>query len=217
MRERIITTLTDYKYVIALVSVFNFLLTPIHIALSGLNPGYVIVINFTLVILGGSLIASTRLSKTFTYILGLLTLIAIWMEYAHQGSKPLMVFRLFISFALFTNFCILLLEQLRKIKEVNLQFILMPILGFLFLGLIGGILFEAIDISDPNSFRQVADFSSYSFYYFSFISITTVGYGDITPLTAPAQSLTLVLNIIGQFYLAIIIAVFVGKYINVKS
>lgn len=217
MRERIRATLTDYKYVIALVSVFNFLLTPIHIALSGFNPGYVIVINFTLVILGSSLIASTKLAKAFTYILGLLSLIAIWMEFAHEGSKSLMVFRLVISLALFVNFCILLLGQLRKIKEVNLQFILMPILGFLFLGLIGGILFEAIDISDPNSFRRVADFSNYSFYYFSFISITTVGYGDITPLTAPAQSLTLVLNIIGQFYLAIVIAVFVGKYINVKS
>lgn len=217
MRERIRATLIDYKYVIALISVFNFLLTPIHIALSGFNPGYVIVVNFTLVILGSSLIASTKLAKAFTYILGLLTLLAIWMEFAHAGSIPLMVFRLVISLALFANFCILLLGQLRKIKQVNLQFILMPILGFLFLGIIGGILFEAIDIADPNSFRRVADFSAYSFYYFSFISITTVGYGDITPLTAPAQSLTLVLNIIGQFYLAIVIAVFVGKYINVKS
>lgn len=217
MRERISATLTDYKYVIALVSVFNFLLTPIHITISGFNPGYVIVINFTLVILGSSLIASTKFAKAFTYILGILSLIAIWMEYAYEGFESLVVFRLIISLALFVNFCILLLGQLRKIKEVNLQFILMPILGFLFLGLIGGILFEAIDHSDPNSFRRVADFSNYSFYYFSFISITTVGYGDITPLTASAQSLTLVLNIIGQFYLAIVIAVFVGKYINVKS
>ena len=47
--------------------------------------------------------------------------------------------------------------------------------------------------------------------------MTSVGYGDITPITAPAQSLTLVMNIIGQFYLVIVIGVFVGKYINVKS
>ena len=217
MRERVRTTLKDYKYVIALVSVFSFLLTPIHIALSSFSAAYIVVINFTFIILGSSLIASTKLTKIVTYILGLLTLIAIWLEFGHQGHIPLMVFRLSISFALFANFCFLLLRQLRKIKEINLQFILMPILGFLYLGIIGGILFETIDLVDPNSFRQIADFSAYSFYYFSFISITTVGYGDITPLTAPAQSLTLVLNIIGQFYLAIVIAVFVGKYINVKS
>ena len=217
MRERVRTTLTDYKYLIALVSVFNFLLTPIHIALSGFSPAYVVVTNFTFIILGSSLIASRKLTKTFTYILGLLTLTGIWMEFGHEGHMPLMVFRLGISLALFVNFCVLLLGQLRKIKEINLQFILMPILGFLYLGIIGGILFETINLVDSNSFRQIANFSAYSFYYFSFISITTVGYGDITPLTAPAQSLTLVLNIIGQFYLAIVIAVFVGKYINVKS
>ena len=85
------------------------------------------------------------------------------------------------------------------------------------MGIIGGILFESIHLMDPKSFKLIAGFSGYSFYYFSFISITTVGYGDITPLTALAQSLTLVLNVIGQFYLTIIIAVFVGKYINVKS
>ena len=93
----------------------------------------------------------------------------------------------------------------------------MPILGFLYLGIIGGILFEVMHFFDSHSFKLVHGFSGFSFYYFSFISITTVGYGDITPLTSPAQSLTLVMNIIGQFYLAIVIAVFVGKYINVKS
>jgi hypothetical protein len=94
---------------------------------------------------------------------------------------------------------------------------MLPILGFLFLGIIGGTLFELMHFFDSSSFNMVSGFSGFSFYYFSFISITTVGYGDITPMTAPAQSLTLVLNIIGQFYLAIVIAVFVGKYINEKS
>ena len=93
----------------------------------------------------------------------------------------------------------------------------MPILGFLYLGIIGGILFEVMHFFDSHSFKLAHGFSGFSFYYFSFISITTVGYGDITPLTSPAQSLTMVMNIIGQFYLAIVIAVFVGKYINVKS
>jgi len=62
-----------------------------------------------------------------------------------------------------------------------------------------------------------SSYSGYIFYYFSFISVTTVGYGDVTPITSQAQSITLTMNIIGQFYLAIVIAVFVGKYINVKS
>lgn len=217
MKQKINTTLIDYKYVIALISVFNFLLTPIHIAISGFDSAYVVVINFTIVILGSSLIASTKIAKSITYVLGSVVLFFIWSEFSNDDNRAIMLTRLVVSLALFINFCVLLLKQLRKIKKVNLQFILMPILGFLYLGIIGGILFEVMHFFDSSSFTLIQGFSGFSFYYFSFISITTVGYGDITPLTAPAQSLTLVMNIIGQFYLAIVIAVFVGKYINVKS
>ena len=195
---------------------FSFLLTPIHIAINGLNPAYVIVVNYTLVILSSSLIASMKRAKFITYILGLLTLLAVWLEFSNTDSKPILIYRLIFSFLLFACFCIILIRQLLKIKDVNLQFILVPLLGFLYLGIIGGILFETIHLLDSNSFLLMDGYSGYSFYYFSFISITTVGYGDITPLTAPAQSLTLVMNIIGQFYLAIVIGVFVGKYINTK-
>ena len=215
--NKVKTLMENYKYLIALLSVFNFLLTPIHIAISSFNPAYIIVINYTLVILSSSLIASMKRAKLITYILGFLTLLAIWLEFSNNDSKSILICRLVLSFLLFACFCIILIRQLLKIKEINLQFILGPILGFLYLGIIGGALFEFVHFLDANSFQLVKGYSGYSFYYFSFISITSVGYGDITPITAPAQSLTLVMNIIGQFYLVIVMGVFVGKYINVKS
>lgn len=196
---------------------FNFLLTPIHIGIGDLDPAYVVVVNYTLVIVSSSLLASKRITKWITYIVGCLTLLTIWMEFSSSNLMPTVIWRLVFSLLLFICFCVILIIQLLKSREVNLQFILGPLLGFLYLGIIGGILFEAIYFLDSNSFHLVDGFSGYSFYYFSFISITTVGYGDIIPLTAPAQSLTLVMNIIGQFYLAIVIGVFVGKYINTKS
>jgi hypothetical protein len=206
----------SYKYLIALVTAFNFLLTPVHIALGHFNPSYVVVINYTLVIISSSLLASKKTAKLTSYIIGVLTLSAIWLEFTDANSKSFLICRLVFSFVLFACFSVILIRQLLKIKKVNLQFVLGPLLGFLYLGILGGILFEAINFLNPNSFQIIKGFSGFSFYYFSFISITTVGYGDITPLTAPAQSLTLVMNIIGQFYLAIVIGVFVGKYINTK-
>lgn len=209
--------ITDYKYLIALLAAFNFLLTPLHIALSGFGAAYVVVVNYTLVILSSSLIASEKSGKIIAYIFGFLTILVIWLEFSYPNIKPILIGRLLASFLLFAFFCVTLIRQLLKIKEVNLRFILGPLLGFLYLGIIGGILFESIHLIHPKSFQLIPGFSGYSFYYFSFISITTVGYGDITPITAPAQALTLVMNIIGQFYLAIVIGVFVGKYINEKS
>jgi len=215
--KKLVAFFDEYKYLIALVSTLNFLLTPIHIDISGLNATHVVVINYSLVILASSLIASNKKTRARTYILGFIAMSFIWIEYMRNVSTMIEVLRLVSSLVLFTNFCVLLVQQLRNIKTMNLKFILGPLLGFIYLGIIGGILFEFTHLVAPGSFQFTENFSGYSFYYFSFISITTVGYGDITPLTASAQSLTLVMNIIGQFYLAIVIGVFVGKYINEKS
>ena len=209
--------LDKYKYLIALISVLNFLLTPLHASIGGVNPAYAVVINYTLVILASSLIASSPKTKLRAYILGSIALVFIWMEFSSPYSETVKVLRLLTSLMLFIYFCILLLNQLKRIDKINLQFILGPILGFIYLGVIGGILFEFMHLVDPSSFHLRGYLSGYIFYYFSFISITTVGYGDITPLTPQAQAVTLVMNIVGQFYLAIVIAVFVGKYINVKE
>ena len=48
------------------------------------------------------------------------------------------------------------------------------------------------------------------FDYYSFMTLTTVGYGDITPLRPPATSLTWIEAVFGQFYIAVIVAQLVG-------
>ncbi|MGK0391285.1 MAG: voltage-gated potassium channel [Maribacter sp.] len=55
------------------------------------------------------------------------------------------------------------------------------------------------------------------FTYFSFVTLTNLGYGDITPLTPPSQSMALFLAISGQLYLAIVVGILVGKFILFRS
>ena len=50
--------------------------------------------------------------------------------------------------------------------------------------------------------------------YYSFVTITTIGYGDITPLTSQARSLSLLEAVFGQLYLAVVIARLVGIQIT---
>ncbi len=52
--------------------------------------------------------------------------------------------------------------------------------------------------------------------YFSFVTITTLGYGDITPLTQTARSLSFAEAIVGQFYIAVLVAGLVSAYISSK-
>ena len=49
--------------------------------------------------------------------------------------------------------------------------------------------------------------------YFSFVTLTSIGYGDLTPIGAPARSVAMFEGVIGQLYLAILIARLVGIHI----
>ena len=54
------------------------------------------------------------------------------------------------------------------------------------------------------------------FLYHSFITLTTVGYGDITPSSFPARFLCISEAIIGQIYLVVVVSGFVGLFIARK-
>jgi voltage-gated potassium channel len=50
--------------------------------------------------------------------------------------------------------------------------------------------------------------------YFSLVTLATVGYGDILPRSETARMMAMIEAVVGQFYVAVIVAVFVGMYAN---
>jgi len=44
------------------------------------------------------------------------------------------------------------------------------------------------------------------------VTLATVGYGDILPVTTTARMLAMIEAVVGQFYVAVVVAIFVGKY-----
>ena len=55
------------------------------------------------------------------------------------------------------------------------------------------------------------------FLYYSLVTLTTLGYGDITPITYIAGSLAVLEAIFGQLYLVVLVAWLVGMYVSKKS
>ena len=90
---------------------------------------------------------------------------------------------------------------------------------YLIIGLLWAALFSLLESTCPGSFSggvldhagSVAD-RLQSFVYFSFITLTTLGYGDITPQTQGAGALCQAEAIVGQFFMAILVARFVSMY-----
>ena len=81
-----------------------------------------------------------------------------------------------------------------------------------------GSLFDLVETLAPGSFQINVDTAGpveirwRTLIFFSFMTLTTFGYGDVTPTTAQAQSLTAIEGVIGVLYLAVLIARIMGIY-----
>jgi uncharacterized membrane protein len=74
----------------------------------------------------------------------------------------------------------------------------------------------------PDSFQSMQHNSKWfllfpDFVYFSFVTMTTLGFGDISPNLPVARFLVYLEAIVGQFYLAILVASLVGSRMSTLS
>jgi hypothetical protein len=91
--------------------------------------------------------------------------------------------------------------------------------GYLLLGIIWALVYSAVETASPGSFTSATSSKTEMvagrldrgvLSYYSFITLATVGYGDVTPSTPLARTLAWIEAITGQFYLAILVAGLVG-------
>ena len=112
-----------------------------------------------------------------------------------------------------------LIRQVARSKIVSRDVILESINGYLLMGLSGSILVALVGRIQEHAFSfsnpQVNNFSESI--YFGFITQTTIGFGDITPVSDLARLLTITMGISGQLYIAIIIAMLIGKYLSQQA
>ena len=143
-------------------------------------------------------------------------LVAIWLS--HFVNTPFL--RLVgnccgILFFAFT--IIIILSAIFRENEVTLDVIYGAIAVYLLMALMWAFIYEVIDTLKPNAFSvtgEALEVSRHHFFYYSFVTITTVGYGDITPVSLVARSFSILEMLIGQIYLVVLIARLVGIHIS---
>jgi hypothetical protein len=77
---------------------------------------------------------------------------------------------------------------------------------YLLLGISFSFIYQSIDHFSPAAFAGIEDVDRVTFSYFSFITMTTVGYGDITPSSDTARMLAVFEAVMGQVFLVVIVA-----------
>ncbi len=182
---------------------------------SGRGFGWQIPLLFTLVMLS-ALSTVSRNRRHFFFVTGLLILglVPQWLGAFEIGHVQMAGRGLIAVFLLYV--CALILQMVLSPRSVTPEVILAALCVYLLLGLVWGICYHLLEYVDPGSFsipeamldgaadRQRAIGSALS--YFSYVTITSLGYGDITPSASLARSLATVEAIIGQIYLVTLIA-----------
>ena len=116
-----------------------------------------------------------------------------------------------------------IIQQVWKAKRVTKNVVIGLMSGYISLGFLAFFLFMSIELVNPGSFQGILmennDFEvrSDNILYYAYITLLTIGYGEIVPLTAIAQKAAVLVGLVGQFYMVIITAVVVEKYIKHSS
>jgi voltage-gated potassium channel len=120
----------------------------------------------------------------------------------------------------------LVVQALFNRLSVSFDSVMGAACGYLFVGLGWAVCYSLIERFQPNSFQlsdslvELGDRSQtlpHLLTYFSFVTLTTVGYGDVTPLSPAARTLAWMEAITGQFYLGVIVAGLVSMIVANNS
>jgi len=104
-----------------------------------------------------------------------------------------------------------------RARSIEREHVYAALSAYLLAGVFFGSLYSVLEQIQPGSFALTGDFSPSSAIYFSFVTLATLGYGDIVPRTDVARGLAIVEGVGGQLFLAVLIARLVSLYARGKE
>ena len=172
----------------------------------------------TIVISGLFAADFSRTAFRVIFFLGTLVVLAILINLFFPDFQNFNALTFLLVTLFFIIVTIALVAHVASAKEVYSSTLLCAINSYLLIGLTLSILLMIMDLFLPGSFTEVDSLSGNLsvFTYYGFVTLTTLGFGDITPDTELARSLSTFTALFGQLYLVIIMALIIGKYLKGK-
>lgn len=215
MRENFFKRISSWTGILMMAVITTAFIIPALPAEWGYYP---LRIGFTLIFFSGLFSLEKREEKIISF-----AVVALILEWVSDifNFELLNYFSKLINIVFFFIVAVNLIRQVALARDVTVKVILESIICYILLGIIFSIFVAAIMTRDPGAFSNVTAASqvlgdlnrhaSESIYYV-FVTMGTLGYGDILPLKPYTRSLATFICIVGQLYIAIVIALLVGKY-----
>ena len=211
---------TDVGLSTLLVSllVYIFFLHPL-----GEAPGVKFFTNivFSIMLISGAItVSKNHIFRALVFSWGLLTFIFIWVRYLLP--TPALVFVntcLALVFLVLLTF--LILGQIFREGPTTSHRIMGAAAAYLILGVMWSLAYQLIALRIPGAFSVQGPFTLADgealrshLFYFSFVTLTTIGYGDIVPLHPSVRMLAMLEGVAGQLFPAILIARLVSLHVQ---
>ncbi len=170
-------------------------------------------LSMTLVLLFAAYATEPK-TRLFKWMLGVMTvaIVLLWLEVFRLVRYPRIVntvaIMIFVGMLIY-SFTI----HVYTTKKVDSSLISSALCLYLFLGVFWGFLYEFVEILCPNSFagdlltNAATLMEKRQYYqYFSFVTLTTLGYGDILPQSPGASALCHTEAVVGQIFMTVLVA-----------
>ncbi|MFZ4115797.1 MAG: ion channel [Chthoniobacterales bacterium] len=191
------------------------------------------VIPILLLGLSGKIIESKKTKRYFAHfviclLVPVIAIVAACLVGLFHFSDKVMVASVVVHIGIAAFFVLYATDSLRELMashQTNVSEVLGALNTYIILGLIYGEIYALIAHFQHGAFSIAGPlaqhmgnttpvYDSWIYIYFSFITQTSLGYGDVTPISHLAQVVVISQTIFGQFYIAIVLAYLLHNYIT---
>jgi hypothetical protein len=158
-------------------------------------------------------------NKMLAYVLIPFVLVLGWLDFFLKSHHGLDLWSHISWVILFSVITFHFLRRIFKSTIINVQTIYIAIAGYVMIALMASILCWVVNYFYPGAynFNPDPDGPIYDFAYYVIVTMSTLGYGDILPIAPQSKALAILIVLIGQFYMTILMALLIGKFLSQNS
>ncbi len=208
------------KFVWVLIAVFALVI--VNPLLPGQEAGkHILKLLLSFIILTGILAASDerQIIRQLTFM-GLILIGLDWVTALAARQLPAMEVTIYVLYLLFVMVVtVAIIIGVARSPIVDYNIICGAVAAYLMIGLSGGFIALLIETQQPGAFLVNGELLPRqglpnALLYFSMVSLSTIGYGDIIPVAPIARSASLTIGLVGQIYLTVLVAILIGKFMH---
>lgn len=211
-----VSWIKKHRFKLLLASTILVLVLPALAAANDILRVILFVISMSFLLIQSIIVATEKKAKRpwLRYSIVVIMIIIFWLEPLGIKIPLLEDFKLLIIVVFFVFVTYYLVKFMRKSARVDVDVIITAVNIYLLMGIISGSLAFLFYQTFPDAYNfptYISEPNFVNFNYYSFVTMSTVGYGDITPRLPQTQTLSYLIAVAGQLYVAIIMAFLVGK------